>query len=422
MKWRNQLLALFCLIVFFTFGVFYFRYWVIQKPFGIILFVAEDLEAQHLVAARISLGGPEKPLAIDSLPYVALLKNYSADSPTPDAAAAATALATGVKVKNGSLAIDVDGNELQNLLELARNSGRMTGLVTNGSLTRPTAASFFAHTRAVENRAEIAQQLVTKSHLDVVLGGGAAEFARRGTNDESGEEQNLLANLRDAGYEIVQTLSELEDIARWRRAKLFGLFAEAELPFADEIDAADDQPNLADLVRRSIELLQYNRGGYLLIVDVALIRKAAEEGNAERVAAETVELDRAIAVALSYAGAKSAIFLCGDVAERRRSIATLQAKTEPPMPQQIASDSQPLPAPDIVPTPNRGGSTTEEPVSPNLSAPLARPQNEEPAPVTNVVTATTGEDVVAFGSNLGADALHGVAESTVIFDIIRDNL
>ena len=42
-KWRNQLLALFCLIVFFAFGVFYFRYWVVQKPFGIILFIGEGL-------------------------------------------------------------------------------------------------------------------------------------------------------------------------------------------------------------------------------------------------------------------------------------------------------------------------------------------------------------------------------------------
>ncbi|HEV3410692.1 MAG TPA: hypothetical protein VG095_10385 [Chthoniobacterales bacterium] len=41
MKWRNQLLALFCLIVFLGFGVLYFRHWVVQKPFGIILFVGE---------------------------------------------------------------------------------------------------------------------------------------------------------------------------------------------------------------------------------------------------------------------------------------------------------------------------------------------------------------------------------------------
>ncbi len=82
-KWRNQLLALFCLIVFFAFGVFYFRYWVIQKPFGIILFIGEGLDAQTLAAARLAAGGPEGALAIDSLGYTALLKNRAADAATP---------------------------------------------------------------------------------------------------------------------------------------------------------------------------------------------------------------------------------------------------------------------------------------------------------------------------------------------------
>src|SRR5436309_2112276 len=36
MKWRNQLLALFCLLAFAGIGVLYFQHWVIRKPFGII--------------------------------------------------------------------------------------------------------------------------------------------------------------------------------------------------------------------------------------------------------------------------------------------------------------------------------------------------------------------------------------------------
>ena len=43
MKWRNQILALLCLTIFFAFGVLYFRHWVVQKPFGIVLFIGEGL-------------------------------------------------------------------------------------------------------------------------------------------------------------------------------------------------------------------------------------------------------------------------------------------------------------------------------------------------------------------------------------------
>ena len=297
MKWRNQMLALFCLFVFLAFGVFYFKYWVIQKPFGIILFVGEGLDARQLAAARIVAGGPEKPLAIESLRFAALLKNYSSDSATPDAAAAATALATGVKVNNGSIAIDVDGEELTNLFQLAHGTGRMTGLVTNGSVTSPTAASFYAHAASVDNPHEVARQLAGKAHLDLVLGGGLADFLPESHGGHRTDDRDLLEKLGASGYEVVHSLGELEEVPRWRRAKLFGLFADAELPFADELAPQDDQPTLADMVRRGIELLQYHRGGYLLVVDVALMRKAAAGNDPQRRAAETLA---AISGGLNY--------------------------------------------------------------------------------------------------------------------------
>ncbi|MGZ4986343.1 MAG: alkaline phosphatase, partial [Chthoniobacterales bacterium] len=150
MKWRNQLLALFCLIVFLGFGVLYFQHWVVQKPFGIILFIGEGLDATRLPMARIYAGGASTSLTIDSLPNSALLRNYSLDSAIPDQAAAASALATGVKIKNGTIGIDGDGKTLVNLLELAREDGRMTGLVTDALVTDPTSAAFYAHTKNPE--------------------------------------------------------------------------------------------------------------------------------------------------------------------------------------------------------------------------------------------------------------------------------
>ena len=95
-----------------------------QKPFGIILFIGEGLDAQTLAAARLHSGGADKALALDSLPYTALLKNHSADSAVPDPAAAATAIATGTKVRNGSVALRCGGETLVALLELARENGR----------------------------------------------------------------------------------------------------------------------------------------------------------------------------------------------------------------------------------------------------------------------------------------------------------
>jgi hypothetical protein len=55
MKWRNQILALLCLTIFVALGVLYFRHWVVQKPFGIVLFIGEGLTEplHHKLVARL---------------------------------------------------------------------------------------------------------------------------------------------------------------------------------------------------------------------------------------------------------------------------------------------------------------------------------------------------------------------------------
>jgi Alkaline phosphatase len=140
-KWRNQLLALFCLALFVAFGVFYFQHWVVQKPFGIILFIGEGLTPSRLAATRVFAGGADAALALDSMPHLALVRNYSNDFAAPDTAAAAAAIATGTRVNNKSI-----GSSAPNLFDLARRAGRATGLVTDGKLTGPLPSAFYVHT------------------------------------------------------------------------------------------------------------------------------------------------------------------------------------------------------------------------------------------------------------------------------------
>jgi alkaline phosphatase len=419
-KWRNQLLALFCLCVFLAFGILYFRYWVVQKPFGIIVFIGEGLDAQRLAATRIH-AGTNKSLAIDLLSFTSLLRNNSANSAVPDAAAAATALATGTQVNNGLLGIDSHGNELTNLLELARDTGRMTGLVTDGRLTSITAAGFYAHSSAPEKREDLARQLVENADLDVVLGGGAADFLPQAKGGRRTDNRDLISEFRDSGYELVRSLDELEDVPRWKRAKLVGIFSEGDLSFRDENNVPEEQPSLEDMVRRSIELLQYNRGGYLLIVDARLLGQAAEEGTGDRALASALELDRAISVASNYAGAKSAIIVCADRAIHHNTIASiLSPAAEDEQVPEVIADAKPdsginvplgseVPADSHSSAPSVATASPEESVTPQSYAPFGQ-ENDR------------AEDVLAFAAGLGTEGLHGVLQNTAIFDLVRDNL
>src|SRR5438128_614995 len=117
MKLRNQLLALCCLLVFAGFGFLYVTNWVVQKPFGIILFVSDGMVGRHLTAARLYEGGADHRLAVESLENVALLNTSAHDFAVPDAASAATALATGVKANHRALAVGPGGEVLATILE-----------------------------------------------------------------------------------------------------------------------------------------------------------------------------------------------------------------------------------------------------------------------------------------------------------------
>ena len=62
-----------------------------------------------------------------------------------DSAAAATAMATGYKTTNYTVGLDKDGNEVQNIRELAEKFGANTAVVTTDSLTGATPSAFLAH-------------------------------------------------------------------------------------------------------------------------------------------------------------------------------------------------------------------------------------------------------------------------------------
>src|SRR5437870_11888817 len=91
-KWRNQLLALFCLLVFAGLGVLYFQHWVIRKPFGIVLFIGEGLAPGRLAPTRAYVGGAVTRVTLDSLPHVALVAECWKDFADPAPAVAANGI------------------------------------------------------------------------------------------------------------------------------------------------------------------------------------------------------------------------------------------------------------------------------------------------------------------------------------------
>lgn len=308
---RNKIIFLTCLFAFAGLGFVLYREWVVQKPFAVILIVAENFSPSQLSAARLFEGGADFRFRMESMPRTALATAKSADYAVADTAAAATALATGQKVNRGALALTPEGQTLETLFGVARKAGRATGLVSDTPLTDAATAAFFARASDARDPTALAVQLMEEGAPDVMLGGGASLLTPEAQGGARRDGRDLLLEMRQRGFDIVRNNAELENTPGWRAPKLFGVFAEGDLAFAEDQSRYPTQPRLADLVRRGIELLQFNRKGYLLVVHAGLAGRAAELGRGETLLRQYAELDEAVATARDYAGENALIVVSG---------------------------------------------------------------------------------------------------------------
>ncbi|GAB4175388.1 MAG: alkaline phosphatase [Terrimicrobiaceae bacterium] len=405
-KFRNRFLALLCLLTFAAIGLLYYVNWVVQKPFAVILVISDELSVPSLVAARIYGGGADNRLAIERFPNLGLLSTHAADFAVADTAAAATAIATGRKVNNRSLGQDSGGKSLVNLVEIARERGRSVGLVTNTSVTDSGPAAFYACTADPHDTAAIALQLTTGGlGFDLLLGGGAADFIPEHKGGRRKDGRDLTMEMREAGYDVVRDRSQLTSTPLWRAPKLVGLFADGNMAFADEVALAAAQPSLAEMVAQAIQLLQFNRKGYLLIVDAGLPAKSASQNEGERTLREILQVDAAVSTALAFAGENSLVIVTG-----RTSTGGLRLNGYP-----FRGDKGVA----IV-----GKNLRGIPSFTWSSGPGSGPADEptEPSAVRQPAAFGVADDAIVVGVGPGSEELTGFRDNTDIFRVLSKSL
>ncbi len=322
MKWRALIPAVFVILLFIIVAHFYNRGFVHQRSHGVILLIANGLDQEILNRARVKVSARGQKLFMDrmpimggNLPQYAFMTVQGFETPSPDEAAAATMLASGVKVHNGFTAFTAQGNRLDSLMYQAQTYGRGTGLVTNGELTLPTPVSFYGYIQGNES-AEFrnAAELIDSSKIDVIFGGGARYFRPISVFNEQGrlDGRSLEKDALNTGYSVVENAQELEKLPAWRTGRCLGLFQSGSFYYSSLREGVSTTPNLSDMTRRSIELLQNNLRGYFLVVEGALIAQACRSNLTDIAVEEAIAFDEAVKTAVTYAGKESTIIvLCG---------------------------------------------------------------------------------------------------------------
>lgn len=318
-----------------------------ERAKNVILFVGDGMGISTITAARILEGqkrgapGEENQLAFEKFPYLSLVKTYSVNQQTSDSAPTMTAMVTGVKTKDGVLALDEDvvrgdhttakGNELITLLELAEDRGLSTGVVSTARITHATPAACYAHSpeRDWESDAElseearaasfpdIARQLIENPHgdgIEVALGGGRAYFlpsTMPDPEDEGATGRRLdgrdltLAWQEKRHGAYVWNKQQFDAVDPARTERLLGLFERSHMEYeADRATDAGGEPSLAEMTAKAIALLSKNDKGYFLMVEGGRIDHAHHAGNARRALEDAIALSDAVKLAAEQTDAR----------------------------------------------------------------------------------------------------------------------
>ncbi|MEG3344655.1 alkaline phosphatase [Pseudoalteromonas sp. B5MOD-1] len=325
------------------------------KAKNVILFVGDGMGISTVTAARIMAGqlegklGEEHQLSFETLPFSGFAKTYNVDAQTPDSAGTMTAMASGVKTDAGVIGVDEDiergncatvaGNELVTATELAEIAGKSTGIVSTARITHATPAATYAKSAdrnwedvsdmpeaAVTAGCEdIASQLVNfeanlearyegldVDGLEVVMGGGRRHFLPKDAAFNSADAVSSVEGDRTDGRDLtaewkakypagqyVMDQAGFDAIDAESTERVFGLFNESHMQY--EADRANDvagEPSLAEMTAKAIDVLDNNANGFMLTVEAGRIDHGHHAGNAYNALSDTVELSKAVQVAL----------------------------------------------------------------------------------------------------------------------------
>ncbi len=257
------------------------------EPPRVILLIADGTGISHWSAGLLA----GEAATILRFPVVGLVDTRNVEGRITDSAASATAYATGVKTVNGFIGVGPDTMSLETVLERAEARGMATGLVATSSIVHATPASFAAHVPDRYLYQEIAAQ-IAGSPIDVLLGGGRQYFDPSRRDDGRDYLTPLGQNRRWA-----TSADDLAGEPVSGKPGLVGLFADNAMNTADEARS----PSLSAMTKAAIAVLDRDPDGFFLMVESSQIDWLAHDNDPfDRIAAEVLDCDEAMQVALEY--------------------------------------------------------------------------------------------------------------------------
>lgn len=308
---------------------------------NVIFFLGDGMGPVTVTASRIYQYGEAGQLTMDKLPRTARIKTFSKDAQTTDSAPSMAAYMTGVKMNNEVVSMSAEtvatapgkdattgvsnsinncatsnGKSVPTLLELAIANKKATGVVSTARITHATPAVTYSHICNRNAEYEIARQAVPGgagynaalgNGIDFLMGGISQYWVPFNATGSVAEKKgrpdgrNLVNEMKAKGYTFVSDKTTFDAAATTAGSKIFGLFDQAfsQGHMSYELDRNPaNEPSLAEMTAKAIDVLSKNSNGYFLMVEGGRIDHALHGTNAKRALVDTIAFDDAIKAAL----------------------------------------------------------------------------------------------------------------------------
>jgi alkaline phosphatase len=315
----------------------------VGKPHAknVIVMISDGMGYNHMIAGDYFQYGATGSQQYQRFPVRTAMSTYSVlgsydplqawglfdyvKSGATDSASAATAMSTGVKIKDNVIGIDVDGKPLYHVAQRAEALKKSTGVVTTVQWSHATPAGFVAHNASRNNYAELANEMIDDSGTDVIMGAGSPLYDDNGTPVAAPSQYkyvggvdtwNALVNGTAGGdadgdgdadpWKLIQSKFQFKRLAdaRTTPTRVCGTARAATTlqqsragdaiaaPYTVPMNA--NVPDLATMTEGALNVLDANRKGFFLMVEGGAVDWAGHANQPGRLIEEQIDFNQSV--------------------------------------------------------------------------------------------------------------------------------
>lgn len=267
---------------------------------NIIVIISDGMGITHVQASEKWSGD----LIMTRLPNVGASMTKTREDEITDSGAGGTAISAGYKTTKLFVSMDAEGNDLKSVSELAREQGKLVGIVTNAEMADATPADFSVHNK---NRSQgwtkICEQEVVFG-ADLFMGNGYSDYAGyfNSTSDLYQFTVDKNMKLYSQAADIVSHFSDSN--------KMWAVFAGSANQFARFDTTAADKPNLQQMTAYALSWLDSHDtsdNGFIVMIENTYTDHFGhgntpkdDSDNTFGIVKEVQSTDEAVAIALKY--------------------------------------------------------------------------------------------------------------------------